>query len=47
MMRKIAWDRDVAIVDRLAADRLQARHKLYLPIGLGIIFISGQQRART
>ena len=47
MMRKIARNRDVAIINRLAADRLQARHKLYLPIGLGIIFIAGQQRART
>ena len=47
MVGKVTWNRDVAIVDRLAASRLQARNQLSLSIGLRIVFIAGQQGART
>ena len=40
MMRKVARNCDVAIVDRLAASPLQAREQLNIPIGLGVILIA-------
>jgi hypothetical protein len=45
MMWKIAGNRDVAIVDRLASGGLQAREQMHIAISLSIIFIPGKQRA--
>ena len=45
MMGKITRNRDVTIIDRLTADSLEARKKLNLPVGLGVLFIAGEQGA--
>ena len=42
-MRKKAGNGDIAVIDRFAADRLQAREQLNLPVGLGVVFIAGEQ----
>jgi len=44
-MWKIAGNRDVAIVDRLASDGRQAREQMHIAISLSIIFIPGKQPA--
>jgi hypothetical protein len=40
-MGKIAGDRDVPVIKRVASGRLQARDQLGLPKSLGVIFIAG------
>jgi hypothetical protein len=42
-MREIAWDRDIAIVNRLAAHRFKALEQLNFPVGLGVVFIPREQ----
>jgi len=40
-MGKIAGDRDIAIVERLASDGLQSRHQLSVAISLSVVFTAG------
>jgi hypothetical protein len=44
-MGKIAGNRDVAFIERLTADCLQAREQLNFAISLSVVFIAGVQRA--
>ena len=45
MMRKIAGNRDVAVVHRLAPGGLQAVEQMNIAIRLRVVFTSGQQGA--
>jgi len=45
VMGKIARDRDVPVVERLASDGLQPRQQLNIAIGLSVVFTAGVQRA--
>jgi hypothetical protein len=42
-MGKIAGNRDVAIVDRIAANCLKAREELSIAVGLSVVFIARDQ----
>jgi len=42
-MRKIAWNRDIAIVNCPAAHRFKTLEQLNFPVGLGVVFIPREQ----
>ena len=42
-MGKIAGDRDIPVVNYLAAHRFKALDQLNFPVGLGVVFISREQ----
>jgi hypothetical protein len=42
-MRKIAWNRDIAVVDGLTADCFKALQQLNFPVSLGVVFISREK----
>ena len=44
-MGKIAGDRDIPVIDNSTAHRLEALGQLNFPVGLGVVFISGKERA--
>jgi hypothetical protein len=45
VMRQIAGDRDVPVVERRAAGGLQPLHQLSVAVGLSVVFGAGVQRA--
>ena len=47
MMRKVAGDCDIVLIERSTAGCLQSLEQMHVAIGLSVVFIAGIQRAAS